>query len=139
MPVDYWTLQKNISAPKGPPTERELRAFFHRWPLLDPRSGDSKGRSDPNQARIDQKDPGKEPNEPKTTMPRRYPQDPYWTVARFNSNCRECKTQLKKGDDIFYRPRERKAYCKKCGTDQDNEFQGHVFDEEVYNYQPHLH
>ena len=45
---------------------------------------------------------------------RRYPQDPYWTTARFRSLC-SCGRQIQKGERIFYYPRERKAVCEGCG------------------------
>jgi len=38
--------------------------------------------------------------------------DPYFTTARFNSICPETGKEIKKGDEIAYYPRDRKAFHK---------------------------
>ena len=37
--------------------------------------------------------------------------DPYFTTARFDSVCPETGKPIRKGQEIAYYPRERKAYC----------------------------
>lgn len=37
--------------------------------------------------------------------------DPYFTTARFDSVCAETGKPIRKGEEIAYYPRERKAYC----------------------------
>ena len=41
--------------------------------------------------------------------------DPYWMKARFASIC-ACGRQIKKGEDIYYFPRQRVAECDGCGA-----------------------
>ena len=62
----------------------------------------------------------------------RYRGDPYWTIARFNSNC-GCGKRITKHEDIFYYPRQRKALCKDCGDTASREFDSMAMDEDFYN------
>jgi hypothetical protein len=61
--------------------------------------------------------------------------DPYWTEARFDSDCTRCGRRIKKGERIFYYPNGRKAYCADdgCGQDCSREFDAAAFDEAQYN------
>ncbi len=47
----------------------------------------------------------------------RYDRDPYWTEARFDSDCGDsrCHRRIHKGERIFYYPKGRKALCESCG------------------------
>jgi hypothetical protein len=45
--------------------------------------------------------------------------DPYWTTAKFGSDC-ACGARIRKGDKIFYYPKQRKAVCETCGREGDN-------------------
>lgn len=64
---------------------------------------------------------------------RRYSGDPRKITARFNSRCSECKSPLKRGDNIFYFPASRSAYCLKCGEPRFREFLSSAADEEAYH------
>jgi hypothetical protein len=35
--------------------------------------------------------------------------------ARFDSICKVCRKKVKEGLKMFYDPRTKKAYCRKCG------------------------
>jgi len=48
-------------------------------------------------------------------MARRRYRDPYWTSARFASNCATCGKRMHRGDPIYYNPNRKKAYCGTCG------------------------
>ena len=65
-------------------------------------------------------------------MPR-YSGDPYWLNARFHSTCK-CGRPIKKGDSIFYYPRQRTAMCDgpNCGAKASAEFNAAAQDEAVY-------
>lgn len=67
-------------------------------------------------------------------MSRRYGRggDPYWTTARFDSDCAGCKRRIKRGERIFYYPNGRKAYCgaDACGQACSAEFSAAAFDED---------
>ena len=39
----------------------------------------------------------------------------YWTKARFDSSCAECKASMTKGDQILYNKAEKRAICESCG------------------------
>lgn len=54
--------------------------------------------------------------------------EPYKTEARFNSICPGCGKQIKKGDTIYYWPKERKAYCE-CAENDYRRFLEDKFDE----------
>ena len=41
--------------------------------------------------------------------------DPRWLSARFASTCPKCGKRIKEGDEIYYFPRGRQAYCQDCG------------------------
>ena len=62
-----------------------------------------------------------------------YNNDPRWIKAKFNSECYKCHNQIKKGDNIYYRPSGKHVYCKVCGDIENAEFSSMVFDEHVYN------
>ena len=63
-------------------------------------------------------------------MPR-YPRDPYWLTAKFNSTCPKCKETIKKGQQAFYYPSTRECYCQKdsCGGNASREFTAAAEDE----------
>ena len=48
-----------------------------------------------------------------------YRRDPYWTTARFDSEC-SCSKAIRKGDSILYFPPHRygkgQAECETCGN-----------------------
>lgn len=60
---------------------------------------------------------------------RRYGGDPYWTRARFNSLCPKCGQQIRRGQQIYYYPNGRQAYCDTCGQDCYRDFESCAFDE----------
>lgn len=68
---------------------------------------------------------------------KRYARDPYWTKARFDSDCPRCGERIKKGEDIFYYPSNRSAYCHReaCGQQCSREFGAAAQDEDFYNSQ----
>ena len=64
---------------------------------------------------------------------RRYRQDPYWTRARFTSQCRKCGRTIRRGEDIYYYPRTRTVYCGgECGQAASRDFAAMAQDEDFY-------
>ena len=64
-----------------------------------------------------------------------YRGDPYWTRARFVSRCHKCGTTIHKGDDIFYYPRSKSAYCDgECGKIASADFESCAADEYAYSH-----
>lgn len=65
----------------------------------------------------------------------RYSKDPFWMTARFSSPCGnpDCHYQIRKGENIFYFPLGKKAYCQHCGNARERQFQAEIFDESVYS------
>jgi len=65
----------------------------------------------------------------------RYSGDPYWTTARFQSSCRHCGRTIKKGEDIFYYPKQKAVYCQDagCGQSESDRFTAEAQDEDVLN------
>lgn len=63
-----------------------------------------------------------------------YSGDPYWTTARYNgaSNNKD-GAQIKRGDRIFYYPRERKSYVGAEAEAASADFASCVADEDFYN------
>jgi len=63
-----------------------------------------------------------------------YQGDPYWTTAKFTSNCSKCKRVIYKGDDIFYYPRTKDVFCyHDCGQVESRSFEAAAQDEWNYN------
>ena len=60
-----------------------------------------------------------------------YKNDPRWIYAKFGQ-CAECN-QAVKGKRVFWYPLSKKVYCETCGQKHEQDFNEHVFDEEVYN------
>lgn len=62
-------------------------------------------------------------------------QDPYWTVARFDSVC-SCGTEIKEGDDIFfyspYGNEKGQALCGDCGLKGDSDLQDEKINEQFH-------
>ena len=50
--------------------------------------------------------------------------DPYWTQARYPSECRRCKREIRRGERIYYYPNGRAVYCADdaCGGSCHREF-----------------
>ncbi len=61
-----------------------------------------------------------------------YSGDPYWTHARFQSQCPRCHTTIRKGDRIFYYPRHKHALCESCGHPAAADFAAAAWDEDLY-------
>ena len=63
-----------------------------------------------------------------------YNGDPYWTRARFGSNCARCGAFITKGQDIFYYPRTKSPYGSACGCAEQasNELTCAAEDEAMY-------
>lgn len=57
----------------------------------------------------------------------RYRDDPYWLTAKFGE-CRDCGAPLK-GKRAFFYPREKLAWCEKCGEEVAARFAADCFDE----------
>ena len=64
-----------------------------------------------------------------------YSGDPYWLTAKFSSSCSRCKTEIKKGDKIFYFPRTKDVFCAagSCGDAESRSFEAAAQDEFYYN------
>jgi hypothetical protein len=64
----------------------------------------------------------------------RYEGDPFWIRAKFNSKCKCCGGEIKKGDDILYYPKTKSVYCDgaKCGEREYTQFRAIAEDEEAY-------
>jgi transcription elongation factor Elf1 len=67
-------------------------------------------------------------------MASHYKGDPKWIEAKFNSTC-SCGRAIKKGEQIFYYPKGKVAFCSDCGQSRSAEFQSAVQDEDFYNSQ----
>lgn len=61
--------------------------------------------------------------------------DPYPLKARFDSDCAGCGKRIRKGDQIYYWPDGRKAYCEACGEPEYRLFLGSKQDEVFYQSQ----
>lgn len=64
-----------------------------------------------------------------------YKNDPFWMNSKYGGYCRACSEQIKKGDRMWYYPKDKVAYCEKCGKDAEAKFLAAVEDEEFYNRQ----
>jgi hypothetical protein len=64
----------------------------------------------------------------------RYKGDPYWTKERFESKCRRCDKQIRRGESIFYYPSSRAVYCdhEACGRQESRSFECAAQDEANY-------
>lgn len=64
-----------------------------------------------------------------------YPGDPYWTTARRDGPCaaQGCARGIKVGDDIFYYPKGRSAYCPIHAQGAEADFLSARGDEDFYN------
>jgi endogenous inhibitor of DNA gyrase (YacG/DUF329 family) len=60
-----------------------------------------------------------------------YNNDPKQMTAKFNSTCPTCQKRIKKGDNIYYWPIEKKAYCADCGEKDFSRFLLEAQDEET--------
>ena len=59
--------------------------------------------------------------------------DPYWTKARFTSQCCKCGAEIKKGQEIFYYPNGRHVYCQgPCGQAAYDDFRNMAQQEAYY-------
>lgn len=56
---------------------------------------------------------------------------PYWTTAKFVSECSRCKRKIVKGERIFYYPNERTALCinDNCGLQASRDLAADDFDQ----------
>jgi hypothetical protein len=57
--------------------------------------------------------------------------DPKPMTARFNSKCEKCGEPIKKGENFYYWPIGKHAYCKKCGEPEYLDFISTLIDEEM--------
>ncbi len=63
-----------------------------------------------------------------------YKSDPYWTTARFDCiSANGDKTPIKKGDRIFYYPRDRKAFVGATAEQASADFNACAMDEAFCN------
>ena len=58
-----------------------------------------------------------------------YAGDPRWTVARFNSKCKKCGADIRKGERIFYYPNARAVFSGECASDEAESFAAAAADE----------
>jgi len=63
----------------------------------------------------------------------RYSNDPRQITAKFSSSCSKCKTKIKKGATIYYRPSSLEVFCTNCGNAPYRQFLSSAADEDVYN------
>ena len=64
---------------------------------------------------------------------KKYFNDPRPITIRYQANCAECNTTLKKGTSAYYFPPDGKLYCLSCGESEYRQFLSAAADEEVYN------
>lgn len=58
--------------------------------------------------------------------------DPYWTIAKFDSVSRD-GAKVRKGEKIFYYPRTREVLTGEKGEQASRDFEASCFDEAQYN------
>ena len=62
-----------------------------------------------------------------------YRGDPYWTKARFQSQCHKCGAAIRKGENIYYYPKTKTVYCDNgCGAAAYQDFCNCVEAEDFY-------
>lgn len=59
-----------------------------------------------------------------------YNGDPYWMTAKFPGTCAKTGEPFKRGDRVFYYPRERKCYAGAAGEAAAADFAACAADEE---------
>ena len=59
--------------------------------------------------------------------------DPFEMVSKFNSTCKKCGKEIKKGEKIVYFPLTKSAYHAECGAQSLAESRSAIMDEEVLN------
>ena len=59
----------------------------------------------------------------------RYAGDPRWITARFDSRCKQCGADIRKGGRLLYYPNGKAAYCEPCGEPRSREFAAAAADE----------
>lgn len=64
---------------------------------------------------------------------RTYSGDPYWMTAKYAGNCAKTGAPFKRGDRVFYYPRERKCYAGAAGEAAAADFQAAAEDEAMMN------
>ena len=62
-----------------------------------------------------------------------YSGDPYWMNAKFAGTCAKTGEAFKKGERVFYYPRERKCYAGAAGEAAARDFEACAQDEAVYS------
>ena len=62
-----------------------------------------------------------------------YKNDPRMITAKFQSSCSKCSSKIKKGEQIYYWPSDRKGYCIKCGEVPYSQFRSQAADEDMMN------
>ena len=60
---------------------------------------------------------------------KKYFNDPRPITVRYQANCAECGTTLKKGTFAYYWPSDGKLYCKSCGESEYRQFLSAADDE----------
>ncbi|MEI6092019.1 MAG: hypothetical protein WCR42_16330, partial [bacterium] len=63
---------------------------------------------------------------------KKYFNDPRPLTVRYQANCAECGTILKKGTFAYYWPSDGKLYCQACGESEFRQFLSAAADEAVY-------
>ena len=63
-----------------------------------------------------------------------YRDDPHWIRARFRSQCAQCGSTVNKGDELWYYPKSKRAYCQECGSGMSAAFEAEAADEYAYSH-----
>lgn len=61
---------------------------------------------------------------------KRYGGDPFWLTAKYGQ-CKKCHADLT-GKKAFYYPKNKSAFCEKCGEAESNKFDAAAHDEDAY-------
>lgn len=66
-----------------------------------------------------------------------YKDDPRRMISKFNGTCAKCKQTMPRGSQIYYWPKEKKAYCENCGETDYRHFLDSAMDESMYSGTPY--
>ncbi len=60
---------------------------------------------------------------------------PFWLTAKYGAKCSKCGFGIKKGEQIFYYPADRKVLCvgDGCGKQAERDLRADDFDQAMYS------